>query len=44
MNLEKDSYKIELKGKDLEDLTNQFSRQLSLQAGVTALGGFDVRA
>ena len=44
MNLEKDSYKIELNGKDLIDLTNQFSRQLSLQVGVTALGGFDVKA
>ena len=42
--LEADSYKMELKGKDLADLTNQFSRQLSLQAGVTALGGFDVKA
>ena len=42
--LEADSYKMELKGKDLADLTNQFSRQLSLQAGVTALSGFDVKA
>ena len=42
--LEADSYKMELKGKDLADLTNQFSRQLSLQAGVTAFGGFDVKA
>lgn len=42
--LEAASYKMELKGKDLEDLTNQFSRQLSLQAGVTAFGGFDVKA
>ena len=41
--LEADSYKMELKGKDLADLTNQFSRQLSLQAGVTALGGFDAK-
>ena len=42
--LEAASYKMELKGKDLEDLTNQFTRQLSLQAGVTAFGGFDVKA
>ena len=42
--LEADSYKMELKGKDLADLTNQFSMQLSLQVGVTALGGFDVKA
>ena len=42
--LERASYKMELKGKDLAELTNQFSRQLSMQAGVTALGGFDVKA
>ena len=42
--LEAASYKMELKGKDMADLTNQFTRQLSLQAGVTALGGFDVKA
>ena len=42
--LEADSYKMELKGKDLADLTNQFSRQLSMQTVVTALGGFDVKA
>ena len=41
--LEADSYKMELKGKDMADLTNQFTRQLSLQAGVTALGGFDAK-
>ena len=35
---------MELKGKDLADLTNQFAMKLSMQAGVSALGGFDVKA
>ena len=43
-NMEMAPYKMELKGKDMADMTNQFTRQLSLQAGVTALGGFDVKA
>ncbi|OQA22095.1 MAG: hypothetical protein BWY61_01697 [Firmicutes bacterium ADurb.Bin354] len=30
---------MELKGKDLADLTNQFAMKLSMQAGVSALGG-----
>lgn len=42
-NLDTNSYKMELKGRDMADLTNQFTRQLSLQAGVTALGGFDAK-
>lgn len=38
------SYKLEVQGKDLADLTNQFAMKLSMQAGVSALGGFDVKA
>ena len=38
------SYKLEVQGKDLADLTNQFAMKLSLQAGVSTLGGFDVKA
>ncbi len=41
---EEQSLKMELKGKDLEDLTNQFSRKLSIQTGVATVGGFDVKA
>ncbi len=43
-NKEKAQYKMEFHGKDLEDLTNQFAMKISLQAGVSALGGFDVKA
>ena len=38
------SYKLEVQGKDLADLTNQLAMKLSIQAGVSALGGFDVKA
>lgn len=38
------SYKLEVQGKDLADLTNQFAMKLSMQAGVSALSGFDVKA
>ncbi len=38
------SYKLEVQGKDLADLTNQFAMKLSMQAGVSALGEFDVKA
>ena len=38
------SYKFEVQGKDLANLTNQFAMKLSLQAGVSALGGFDMKA
>ncbi len=36
--LEEASSTTEFRGKDLEDLTNQFAMKLSLQAGVSALG------
>ncbi len=40
---QKDLYSIELRGKDLEDLTKQFSRKLSEQMTVNPNGSFDVR-
>lgn len=42
--IDEDSFNMEFRGKDLEDLTNQFTMKLSMQAGVSALGGFDVKA
>ena len=42
--LNKTTNTMELKGKNLADLTNQFAMKLSMQAGVSALGGFDVKA
>lgn len=38
------TYKFEVQGKNLADLTNQFTMKLPMQAGVSALGGFDVKA
>lgn len=44
MESQEDLYSMELKGKDLEDLTKQFSRKLSEKMVVIQNGSFDVRA
>ena len=44
MESQEDLYSMELRGKDLEDLTKQFSRKLSEQMTVNPNGSFDVRA
>ena len=44
MESQEDLYSMELKGKDLENLTKQFSRKLSEKKVVIQNGSFDVRA
>ena len=44
MESQEDLYSMELRGKDLEDLTKQFSRKMSGQMTVNPNGSFDVRA
>ena len=44
MESQEDLYTMELRGKDLNDLTKQFSRKLSEQMTVNPNGGFDARA
>ena len=44
MESQEDLYSMELQGKDLEDLTKQFSRKLSEKMVVNPNGSFDVRA
>ena len=44
MESQEDLYSMELRGKDLEDLTKQFSRKLSEQMTVNPNGSFDARA
>ena len=44
MESQEDLYSMELQGKDLENLTKQFSGKLSEQMVVNPNGSFDVRA
>ena len=44
MESQEDLYSMELQGKDLEDLTKQYSRELSEKMVVNPNGSFDVRA
>ena len=44
MESQEDLYSMELQGKDLEDLTKQFSRKLSEKMVVNPNGSFDARA
>jgi hypothetical protein len=44
MESQEDLYTMELRGKDLNDLTKQFSRKLSEKMVVNPNGSFDVRA
>ena len=44
MGSQEDLYSMELQGKDLENLTKQFSRKLSEKMVVNPNGSFDVRA